>query len=346
MQQIPRVVLASALVVVIAVAGASAARAQAPEAAPAAPAAAGPAAPAPMASEAAASVPATPPPATPAPPPYALPWQLRAAAPASVVRLDSTLAKYENAAGDAGTTVASTLLLSYKLTPTLAPIVRAALVWNDSPGAATGGGVAVGNPILGAVYGRSITSAPAWRYAALAAVAVPIGTGGDKPAGMDATAAAIGSGIRARAGLDNALFAVNYLTPLVGLDVAYVAGGLTVQAEVTVLQLFRVRNSNQMSGADASRTNATAGLFAGYFFVPWLSGGVELRHQRWLSTPKLVTATPAARDTTTFAVGLRGHVRLADKKWLRPGVSYALGLDDPLKGDKAHLIQLDLPFAF
>jgi hypothetical protein len=291
-----------------------------------------------------------PPDPAPAPAPYALPWQLRAAAPASVVRLDSTLAAYENAAGDAGTTVASTLLVSHKLTPTLAPLVRAALVWNDSPGAATGGGVAVGNPILGAVYGRSfghgVASAPAWRYAALAAVAVPLGTGGDKPAGMDATAAAIGSGIRARAGLDNALFAVNYLTPLVGLDVAYVAGGLTVQAEVTVLQLFRVRNSDQMSGVDATRTNATAGIFAGYFFVPWLSGGLELRHQRWLSTPKLVTATPAARDTTTAAVGLRGHARLAHKQWLRPGVSYALGLDDPLMGEKAHLIQLDLPFAF
>ena len=30
------------------------------------------------------------------------------------------------------------------------------------------------------------------------------------------------------------------------------------------------------------------------------------------------------RDNTTFAIGLRGHFKLSDTIWIRPGLAYAL----------------------
>jgi hypothetical protein len=61
----------------------------------------------------------------PPPQPYSIPWQLRPVAVANVVRTDTSLAFYENpASGESGTTVASMLLGSYKVTPDLAPLVR------------------------------------------------------------------------------------------------------------------------------------------------------------------------------------------------------------------------------
>ena len=47
-------------------------------------------------------------------------------------------------------------------------------------------------------------------------VTVPIGQGGDKAAAMDSTAAAAGAGINARSAMDNALFAVNFMTVFPG----------------------------------------------------------------------------------------------------------------------------------
>jgi hypothetical protein len=117
-----------------------------------------------------------------------------------------------------------------------------------------------------------------------------------------------------------------------------------VQAEATLLQLTRVRGDKVQP--DSARTNFTAGLHVGYFVLPALSLGAELRHQRWLSTPKAVAATPALRDTTTFAVGPRVHIEVSKGIWFRPGVSYGRGLDDPMSGQNYNIVQLDLPFQF
>ena len=81
------------------------------------------------------------------------------------------------------------------------------------------------------------------------------------------------------------MFAVNYFTAIVGGDVAYVDHKLTVQLEATLFQLMRVRGDNAAAGTDSARTNSTVGLHAGYFIIPMLSLGGELRYQRWLSTP-------------------------------------------------------------
>jgi hypothetical protein len=67
-----------------------------------------------LAQEAPAAVPA---PAKPKPPPYSLPWQLRPAVVGNVVRSDTAVAFYKDAAGkESGSTVASMLLASYKIT--------------------------------------------------------------------------------------------------------------------------------------------------------------------------------------------------------------------------------------
>ena len=282
----------------------------------------------------AATVPAPP------PPPYSLPWQLRPVAAGNVVRSDTAISFWENPAGETASTVASTLLLSYKVLPRLAPIVRLAYVHN-APGSGAASGNAFVNPLVGAVYGLDL--APGLKLGLFLGVTIPVGQGGDKPAAMDTTAAAAAAGINARSAMDNALFAVNFMTVLPGVGLAYTKAGFTAQVEATVLQLTRVRNGD--IERDSKRTNLTAGLHLGYFVIPQLSFGSELRFQRWLSDPAMLQMFPERRETLTFAVGPRGHFKIGNR-WFRPGLAYAQGIDDPLKKRKDRIVQIDLPFVF
>jgi hypothetical protein len=205
------------------------------------------------------------------------------------------------------------------------------------------------NPAIGGTYGWKLGSD--FKLAAFLGVTVPIGMGGGNTPNPS-NAEANNRGILARSALDNAMFAVNYLTIFPGVDFAYVAHGLTVQAEATLLQLERVRGSDNPANKDSSRTNFTAGLHVGYFFIPQLSAGVELRHQRWLSTPSTIKGATMPytedelRDTTTLAFGLRGHIKFGDKFWLRPGLSFAMPLDNPMSKQKYKIVQVDVPFYF
>jgi hypothetical protein len=280
------------------------------------------------------------PPDKPKPPPYSLPFQLRPAVAASVVRSDTAFAFYENPqSGDSGSAIASTLLFSYKVTDELAPLVRVGLVSNSPPA----GDSAMGflNPVVGAIY--ALKPAPELRLAFFLGLTAPIGSGGGNDPDVDVRAA-LATGILARSAMDNAMFAVNYFTVFPGVGFAYVGGGFTAQVEVTLLQLTRVRGEDV--DADESRTNFTTGLHVGYFVVPALSLGAEIRHQRWLSTPKAVEANENLRDTSTFAVGPRGHFQLGETTWLRPGIAYARGLDKPMTDAKFHIVQLDVALAF
>jgi hypothetical protein len=144
--------------------------------------------------------------------------------------------------------------------------------------------------------------------------------------------------------MDNAMFATNYFTIFPGVGFAYVAHGLTLQVEATLLQLFRVRG--KAYEPDESRTNLTMGMHVGYFFLPVLSLGAELRHQRWLSSPAAIAGKPELRDTTTVAIGPRVHFKLGENVWFRPGIVYARGLDKPLTASDYNIVQLDLPFIF
>jgi hypothetical protein len=52
------------------------------------------------------------------------------------------------------------------------------------------------------------------------------------------------------------------------------------------------------------------------------------------------------RDTTTFAMGPRFHMKLSDSVWFRPGVSFSMAIDKPLEKFEYKIVQLDLPIAF
>lgn len=281
---------------------------------------------------------ASPAPAAP-PPPYSLPWQLRPITAASVVRSDTTVSFHE-LGGTSASTVASTLLLSYRLLPRFAPVVRLAYIHN-TPGTAPGTGNAFVNPLVGAT--SSFDLAPGLKLALFLGFTLPIGQGGGAPAGMNATAAAAAAGINARSAMDNALFAVNYFTAIPGVGLAYSRAGFTAQVEATVLQLVRVRNP--AVERDRSRTNFTSGLHLGYFLLPMLSLGGELRFQRWLSSPAMLDTWPDRRETLSFALGPRAHFKVGNR-WLRPGIAYAQGIDAPMTTRKDRIVQLDIPFVF
>lgn len=293
-----------------------------------------------------------------APPPYSLPWQLRPAAISTSLRSDTSFAFYDNAAHHGALTIPTLLTACYKLSDAFAPMLRVGVV-DSSPGsgaklatgAPLGSAVAVTNPIVGGTYLLKLR--PDLRLAFFLGASIPIGSGGgNKPDA--ATKAARLSGIPARSSMDNALFTADDFAIIPGLDLAYVDHGLTVQAEASVLQLTRVRGDQvpapgkPASNPDASKTNLILGLHVGYFLVPALSVGAELRHQRWLSTPALVRndLTGSQRDNTTVALGVRFHLHLSKTIWLRPGVSFSRGLDNPLAHADYSIVQLDVPVQF
>ena len=310
----------------------------APAAAPAEPVLAAPAAevPPPAVAEPA-------PVAKPKPPPYSLPWQLRPVAPANVVRLDTSFGFYKNPVTDkSGSAVVSTLLGSYKVLPDLALIARVGLVHNSPPASPPPSATAIMNPVLAALYGIKLS--PSFKLGLFLGLAFPLGSGGGTNPDPGKQAA-LPVGVLTRSAFDNAMFAVNYFTVFPGIDFAYVHGGLTVQAEATILKLTRARGPETI---DHTNTNFTTGLHVGYFFIPMLSLGAEIRHQRWLSTPNAVKAdkTHASRDNTTFAIGPRLHFKLSESIWFRPGVSLTLPIDDPMKKAEYKVVQLDLPISF
>ena len=287
-------------------------------------------------------------PNAPPPPPYSLPWQLRPLTVGNVVRSDTSAAFYKDAAGNTGTAQVTMLLASYKITSQLAPVVRLGFVKNDAPAAGADGSSFV-NPVVGMAYSHRLA---AFRLAAFLGGTIPIGQG----AGQTPSAGAAGAdaaGINARSAMDNSMFAVNYLTGIAGLGFGYIDHGFTAQAEVTLFQLFRVRGNDMTASApDAIRTNATMGLHLGYFVIPQLSLGGELRYQRWLSTPDRIVMgvkTPFADanlDNVTFGVGPRAHFALGKGLWIRPGISYSQGLDAPLSTAKYRMVQVDVPVVF
>lgn len=302
--------------------------------------------------------------AKPKPPPYSLPWQLRPAVVGNVVRSDTSFAFYKDAAGkESGSTVASMLLGTYKVTESFAPLVRVGVVSNSPPSSMmtpamkpVDSGFNFLNPVIGGTY--AIKPAKPLRLAFFLGVTLPIGGGGGDEAKVE-NKTANAAGIRARSAMDNAMFSVNDFAIFPGVDFAYVSGGFTAQVEATVFQLTRVKGDKQpamglANNPDKSKTNLTMGIHVGYFLAPFLSVGTDFRHQRFLSTPKAVEADEAAsnmtplglRDTTTFAIGPRFHMKLSDSVWFRPGVSFSMAIDKPLEKFEYKIVQLDLPIAF
>jgi hypothetical protein len=266
------------------------------------------------------------------------------------VRSDSSFAGYENANAQSGFAVVSQLTGTYRIPGTgsapgtgLAPLVKLTVV-NDSPPNGGTGGFAFVNPIVGASYALALGSG--FRASAFLGVTIPVGMGGgDTPDKGALDARTVGPVVRA--GMDNALFAVNDLTVVPGLDVAYVAHGLTVQVEVTLFQLERVRGSAVQ--LEASKTNLTSGLHVGYFVASFLSLGAELHYQRWINAPFAVEqGKPGTSwDLPSVTAGPRLHFELAPGLWLRPGVAYTRGFNHPMTSPaNDNVVQLDVPVIF
>ena len=202
----------------------------------------------------------------------------------------------------------------------------------------------------------NVVSRKPLRLAFFLGVTLPIGSGGGDDAKLNNIQANNPFGVRTRSAMDNAMFAANDFTIIPGVDFAYLGSGFTVQVEATLLQLLRVKGDGGTApkNPDSAKTNFTMGLHVGYFFIPQLSLGAEIRHQRWLSTPKAVENDEAAsnpsplglRDQTTWAIGPRAHFKLGESVWFRPGVAFSMPVDDPMSKFKYKVVQLDLPVAF
>jgi hypothetical protein len=287
---------------------------------------------------------------------YSLPWQLRAVTAATVLRSDTSLASYEDAGAHHGRTIATGLTASVKIPGTGGPgsglaVVARAMMAGDTPPAApdeasaTGGGLAVVNPLFGLAYAFEIGR---WmRAGAFVGITAPIGAGGgstpDKGLVNSRT-----KGAAARASMDTALFAVDDRAVLPGIDVAYVGHDLTVQLEATLIHMVRTRGEDAQP--EATKTSLTSGLHVGYFFAPFVSVGSELRYQRWINAPFAAEQDPtgAAMDNLTVAAGPRFHIALGGGAWIRPGVAYWRGLDKPLAAATPNYngMHIDVPVVF
>lgn len=273
--------------------------------------------------------------AKPRPPTYTLPFYLRPAVAPNVVRIDGVLVPQK-----AQTTTVGLLLAGGRLTRDFGLYGRVGYARNSPDVGPSGGGVT--NPIAIALYTPVI--APFTRLALFGGVTAPIGQGGGNSPDAG-TRAAMGAGIYARSAMDNALFAVNYMTPTAGAGVAYIKGGWTLQAEVTILQLFRVRGDQK--DLDESRTNSTAGALVGIPILdPSLMAIAEVHYQRWLSTPRAVEANGSLRQQGSAGIGLRGNFLVGSGVWMRPAIGLFMPIDDPMKQNESRIFHVDLPVTF
>ena len=267
---------------------------------------------------------------------YSLPWELRPVLPNSMVRSNNFFAFY----GVDGATILSEITASYKFIPRISAMVKLVAAEDSPP---TGqGGFGLANPLVGAQVG--FWPAKSWKLGLFLGVTVPTGVGGGAPAdkgGVDV----IYAGMLARSGFQNPLFMPDYLAGWPGFDLAYVTHGLTVQAEVSMAFMTKVRGPQTEK---SSNVDLTMGLHAGYFFFPWGSFGVDLRHQRWLTVPSFVLQDPTRelRDISTIGLGPRFLVKLSEDLTWRPGISMSFGLDHPVSSSHYKTVQIDLPFSF
>ncbi len=284
---------------------------------------------------------------------YSLPSQLRPVTIGNVVRVDGEAAAFNDPNGNLDVAIATGLTASYQVNRDWAPMIRLGFVRNNAPGAALDGS-SFANPMIGATYARNVGG---YKLALFGATTIPIGTG----AGDDRVVPAARTNVAAITArpADSAMFAVNYMTEIVGADFAYVGHGFTAQAEATLLEFVRVRGSDSPAATDALRTKASVGLHVGYFLGSHFSLGADVSYQRWLSHPTTVNAATGAdvplpdanMHVLTLAAGPRLHYALSDQTWIHPGLSIMRGLDGrgfnaPLLTAQATAVEIDVPVTF
>lgn len=284
---------------------------------------------------------------------YSRPWQLRPAVVGTEARLDETLAAFNDPNGNLGVVAATGLTLGYRLSKELTPMLRLAVVHNDAPGAALDGS-SFANPLLGVTYTRNLGP---YKLALIGATTAPIGTGGGNDPHRKAARANLAAATARPA--DDTMFMVDYLTPTIGADLAYVRYGFTAQVEATLQELARVRGAGSPSSLDRFRTRAAVGLHLGYFIGSHFSLGADLHYQRWLTRPTTLNAATGEvaalaerdMDAVTVAAGARLHFHLGERAWIHPGLSLVRGFDGrglsaPLLTSQTTAVQLDVPVAF
>lgn len=273
--------------------------------------------------------------------PYSMPWQLRPVLPATMARLDNSFAFY----GVDGVTVVNDLTFSYRIIPRISVLARLAVAGDSPPPSViSGGSFGLANPLIGAQAG--FWPVKSLKLGLFLGFTIPVGMGGgtdpDK-ASVETTHAAM----LARSGFDNPLYMPDYLAVWPGIDLAYVTHGFTGQVEISLPVMNRVRGPQTEK---STNVDLTLGLHAGYFIFPFMSAGLDFRYERWLSTPKFLSAEedPSGdrRDLTTIEPGLRFHVKLGETVTWRPGLSMAFGLDNPMAGSHYKVLRVDLPFTF
>ena len=284
---------------------------------------------------------------------YSWPWQLRPVVMETAARPDAMLAAFNDANGNLGVVSTTGLTISYQLNEEVTPVLRLAAVHNNAPGAALDGS-SFANPLLGAMHARDWGP---YKLALFAGASVPLGTGGGNEPDVKAARANLAAATARPA--DDTMFAVNYLTPIVGADFAWVNHGFTAQVEVTLQELVRVRGAKSASSLDRFRTNAAVALHLGYFIGSHFSLGGDLRYERWLSHPTARNTATSERvpiperdmDVVTTAVGARVHFRLGEHSSVHPGFSVLRGFDGrafsaPLVTAQTTAVQFDIPVEF
>lgn len=282
-----------------------------------------------------------------------LPWQLRSVTTRNSLRAESGAAVFNDANGNMNITSTNALSASYQLTERWAPTLRLGFVGNNASGAARDG-TAFASPMLGVTYAPTFGDR---RLAFFAATTLPVGTGGgDDPDPIPARANAASMTARPS---DDATFDVNYLTEIIGADVAYAKHGVTAQAEATIQQSVRVRGSESTAGTDAARTRAALGAHVSTYMGSHVSIGGDLLYQRWLSHPTKLDDMSGARAPITDAdmasltasLGIRTHFHIGAAS-VHPGLSFTRGLDatGPTAGsmitNRTTAFALDVPVLF
>jgi hypothetical protein len=278
---------------------------------------------------------------------YALPWTMRPAIAPTLLRLESSIGFRND-----GVAAATLLTAGYAVLPTKLGLYARFGVANSvlsTPTSEATNNVptgAVTNPLLMALFTPELTKG--LRLSVFAATTIPVGMGGgDAPPAL--AASSIATGIPTRSAMDNALFAVNYMTPIVGLGFAYMNWGFTFQAEATVLQLIRVRGENHRSASDDMRTNFTAGASVGYLIHQLLTASAEFHYQHWISAPRLLnpmTGNAPAPNQASFELGLRTNLAFSRTVLARPGVAFGMGIGGAMEAKEYRVLHLDFPVTF
>jgi hypothetical protein len=306
------------------------------------------------ASHAQATAPTSTPPAAPQLTPaearagYALPWTMRPAIAPNLLRIESSIGFRND-----GVAAATLLTGGYAVLPTTLGFYARLGVTNSvlsTPNAPTTNNIATGavtNPLLMALFTPELTKG--LRLTVFGAATIPVGTGGgNTPSAL--TASSIATGIPTRSAMDNALFAVNYFTPIVGLGAAFIRWGWTFQAEATVLQLIRVRGENHRSATDDMRTNFTVGASVGYLIHRYVTASAEFHYQHWLSAPNLLNppapALAPSVNQASFEVGVRTNLPFSRTILARPGIAFGMGFNGAMAEREYKVLHVDFPITF